>query len=352
MNIFIRNLLFFAFISLTACACKQKAPALKDLTKLCVNINRTQMLYAVDAPQQVLKTLNMGDTVFYCNKMTTYTSKRLVLGVTIYEPWLQVQTADRTIGWVYAGALQFDALSNSQLAGLVLRPRFEHFFGKRLAERVATYNRRYDNATTQENFAAVFREGKGLRDSLQGVLTRRIAVDTALIDMFWLRGMVRGMAPMLSDDRMRYVMAYDFEAWYRRAFGTRGEADEQFISVLMLVNNDGVERRIHTWQQCDRQNCSQPLSRLGSGEHLKILLACDATLAKSKCFESELLETKTTLINDITEGEHFAQTPAAREAEIMDILATPMLNLLQEADRNALDTHLKTLRQAKYKKVA
>jgi hypothetical protein len=36
----------------------------------------------------------------------------------------------------------------------------------------------------------------------------------------------------------------------------------------------------------------------------------------------------------------------------MDILATPMLNLLQEADRNALDTHLKTLRQAKYKKVA
>ena len=164
--------------------------------------------------------------------------------------------------------------------------------------------------------------------------------------------MVRGMTPMLSDDGMRYVMAYDFENWYRRAFGTRGEADEGFITVLMLINNDGVERRIHTWQQCDSPNCKQPLSRLGSGEHLKILLACDAALGKSRCFESELLEIKTRLVNDMTEGEHFAQPSAAQQSEIMDILATPLLNVFQAADRSALDAHLKVLRHAGFKKIA
>jgi hypothetical protein len=268
------------------------------------------------------------------------------------EPWLKVQTADGKIGWLYAAMVQFDALADSQLARQVLKPRFEHFFGKRLTERVVTFNRRYDNASTQEAMAAVFREGKGLQDSLQGVLQRRIAADSLLLDMFWMRGMVRGMTTEFCDDRTRYEMAYDFHAWHRHAFGTRGEADEQFMKVLMVLYADGIQHRVRAWQQCDKQQCPTPLSRLGSGTHLKIMAACDTALGGSKCFESELLSIKTELINDITEGDAFAQPTAAVQAEITEILATPLLNLLQDADRSAMDARLKTLRQANYKKLA
>jgi hypothetical protein len=109
---------------------------------------------------------------------------------------------------------------------------------------------------------------------------------------------------------------------------------------------------VRAWQQCDKQQCPTPLSRLGSGMHLKILNVCDAALGESKCFESELLTIKTELVNDITEGDAFAQASSLVQAEISEILVTPLPNLLQEADRSALDARLKILRQANYKKLA
>lgn len=352
MNFYTKIAIFSSFFLLLFHGCIRETKPTQNTTKLRISINNAPILQYADDASRPLTTLGAGDTVLYCNEITDFSTKRLIYGVTMQEPWLKVQTADGTVGWLYAAMVQFDALADSQLAGQVLKPRFEHFFGKRLTNRVSTFNRRYDNVSTQEAMATIFREGKGLQDSLQGVLQRRIAADSVLLDMFWMRGMVRGMTTEFCDDRTRYEMAYDFHAWHRHAFGTRGEADEHFMKVMLVLYADGLQHRIRTWQQCDKQQCPTPLSRLGSSTHLKILTACDAALGGSKCFESELLSIKTELINDITEGDAFAQPSAAVQAEIMDILATPLPNLLQEADRSAMDARLKILRQTNYKKLA
>jgi hypothetical protein len=351
MNKFLRIAIFYSFGVFLWSGCASEAPP-SNATKLRIGVQNALVLQYADDARTTLDTLKVGDTVLYCNKISNFKTKRVVCGITMNEPWLKVKTKNGKTGWVYGALVQFDALTDSNLATQLLKPRFEHFFGKRLSERVSVYNQRYDRANTQEMIATVFREGRGLGDSLQGVLHRRIATDSVLLtDMFWIRGMVRGLTPRLSDNHLRYNMAYDFNAWHRHAFGTRGEADEQFLKVLMTAYNDGVACRIPAWQQCDDLNCYTPLSRLGSGTHLRVLKACDIALSTSKCFESELLELKTALINDIIDGK-YAQEATAVQAEMMEILATPLLHILQQSDRVALDNRLKAIRQASYKGLA
>ena len=156
-------------------------------------------------------------------------------------------------------------------------------------------------------------------------------------DMFWLKGMVHGLVLQLSPNKTQYALFFDYGAWQKRSYSTKGEADDDFMKLCrQIYPDDGIEYTYKCWTMPTDETEKQLNSLLGEGQHLAVLQSCNAALSRSTLFRSEILAFKAALLDDMIETTNYWQTQDKILHELDAIIAADLPAVLSQQDRIAL----------------
>ncbi|MCB0642696.1 MAG: SH3 domain-containing protein [Phaeodactylibacter sp.] len=287
-----------------------------------VNIDHFRMRDKPGLDGDVLATLNQGDQLTDLGEMSSFTTRIKLRGIWFNEPWLKVKTEAGESGWVYAGGLHFDLDTGEQLAEKLMQKRLENLFGEDLAASIANYRRAYQQVKAAADFAAVYRQGLQLRDSLNTVLEKKIEVPDLdkRPDLYWLEEAMPGYLVQLVAEGTIYYLFQDYKIWDKLARRSTGKDDDDFIAFQYSVHPiDSIEYFFPAWiiQTWDYGGHSE----LGKGVHNSLLKRANLLMANGTIFEPELLAVKKELLADIlTKEQTYWQSQAAILQELDSIL--------------------------------
>ncbi len=300
-------------------------------TKLIINLENFRLRATPGVKGQEISRLAKGTVVTDLGEVSDFTTPLKLRGVDFDEPWVKVRTADGIEGWVYGGGVHFSMDNPTELAQKLMERRLRTLF-KGLTPAILQYQKDYQNAQTSDEYAAIYRRGAKLRDTLVHLLSSKVIVGdyNSLPDLFWLEEAMPGYVPQLVAEGTEYYLFQDYKKMYSQARKTRGVEDNDYITLCTHVHAmDSVEYFFPSWflQTWDYGGSSL----LGQGVHLRLLEEINQVLQRSTYFEAEILELKNDLIRDITwtENSYWEPIESIRK-ELDDILAAAFTILSPE----------------------
>lgn len=332
------GILFFLF----GCQSDKKAPPETVSTRLITNIEDVRLREAPGENSKVLSSLPKGTVLYDLGEVSDFTTKVQLRGIQFDEPWLKVRTEDGTAGWVYGGSLHFTMNDPSKLATLLMEKRLQTLFGKLLADSIRAYRQDFQAVQSAQGFAAIYRKGTTLRDTMVGLMEARILVGDLdeRPDLFWLEQAMPGFVPQLVAEGTIYYLFWDYKQLNISAKATPETTDDNFVNLAMAIfPEDSIEFFYPVWfiQTWDYGGSSL----LGRGLHDKMLAKMDEALQKSDLFAPEIMEWKSLLVNDITDFNVTYWEAKEKIVAELDTIVTANYKILTAADKIALQTRRK-----------
>ncbi len=264
--------------------------------QLSVALDQTALRESPGDKSRSLRLLKKGEHLSDLGLVGPFeTSIRFAEG-TRQAPWLQVQTEDGTTGWLFAGAVVPTNLQPDWL----LQKRLLCYFGPALAARRNALAAPYPALPNEAAFAARYRISIALRDTLTQLLAHRPESGEADIhlDFAWLDDVLPGfLFQQVAEGTQPWLFA-DYRHWLRLAQQTDDTQDEHYLAACCTAfPADSIESFFPVWQfqLSDREAAS----RLGEGQHLKMLQSIDQAMAAGPLFAPELAALKAQVLEDI-----------------------------------------------------
>ena len=305
-----------------------------------------------DTPNTAGNTLDMldrGTLLTYAGEATPNAEAITLRSVRYNEPWVKVRTATGTEGWVYGGGVAPTTFGDSQIARNFFEARLRGLFGKSIAQRILNYREAYENATTEDAVAAVYKDGKALVEGpINTYLVNQLDYETLLQNDFrrppalgWLETVLPGFTLGRVAEGTLYQLLEDDRQWLAKAQTTPGTADNGYFRLqAALYPVDSIAYGfpayfMQTWDYGGHSN-------LGSGLHLQLLRDMDVAYSKGPAFQAAILESKAALLEDALTYESYWQSAEDIRAELKRILNAE-LDILTDADKIALEARLAQL---------
>ncbi len=269
-------------------------------TTLTVNIDNLRLRSTAGEDGDEIARLSKGTKVYDQGEISDFTTKVKLRGIQFDEPWVKVKTDKGVEGWLYAGGLEFDMENTSQLSEILLAKRLQNMFGKDIARYIKTYRTKYKEAKTSAEFAKVYGNGLGIRDTMVALMQKDIGIVDyeKLADLNWLEQTMPGYIVQLAAEGTVYYLFNDYAQFNDKAKQTEGNEDDVMADLLLsLFAMDSVEHFFPSWfmQTWDYGGSSL----LGKGIHFKLLQKMDE-VSKTNLFQKETNDLRDRLINDIT----------------------------------------------------
>lgn len=290
----------------------------------------------------VLQTLTRGARLKDLEQVSNFTSQIQLEGEIYHEPWIRVETEAGDKGWVYARAKDFSLAGEGSLQDWQYHKRLLAYFGPERTEALAAYRKAYQEVRSSADFAAVYEQGRNLREELVRVLedqTARIEIEKQP-DLFWLSEVVPGFVPQLVAEGTAYYLFADYGQWLGKARQTTEPADDAFTQLcISIFPQDSIEYFFPVWEIQTWDYGGHSL--LGRGYHLATLQAIDRLSRQAPEFKAYLQEWKQALIDDITAPETTYWEERVAALEELDQIISAGFEYLNRDDKVALETRRK-----------
>ena len=318
--------------------CEKRATA----PQLTVALDQTALRESPGEKSRSVRLLKKGERLSDLGAVGPFESVVQFDGKKRQAPWLQVQTADGTTGWLFAGAVVPADLRYDWL----LQKRLLCYFGPALTARRNELAVPLRDVPDEATFAARLRANTALRDTLTQVLAHRPEPGEAdiLLDFTWLAEAVPGFVYQQVADGTQPWLFADYRHWLRLTQQTEGTQDDRYLAACCTAfPADSIESFFSAGkiQLSDRAAAS----RLGEGQHLKMLQAIDQALAAGPLFAPELAAQKAQVLEDIFgKNTRYWQPKEKIVSELGKILKAP-LRCLSDRDRSELSLRLAMFEQ-------
>ena len=305
--------------------------------QLSVAIDQTALRESPGDKSRSIRLLKKGERVSDLGLVGPFeTSVRFAEG-TRQAPWLQVQTADGSTGWLFAGAVVPANLQPDWL----LQKRLLCYFGPALAARRNALATPLRDVPDEATFAARYRASIALRDTLTQMLAHRPESGEADIrlDFAWLDDALPGfLFQQVADGTQPWLFA-DYRHWLLLTRQTDGAQDDLYLAACCTAfPADSIESFFPAWkfQLSDREAAS----RLGEGQHLKMLQAIDQAMTAGQLFAPELAAWKAQVLEDIFEKNTRYWQPKEKITSELEKIIDTRLRCLSDRDRAELRLRL------------
>lgn len=282
---------------------------------------------------EVLELLHKGDKVYELGGVSTFTTVLYLQGKYMNEPWLNVKTEKGIHGWVYAGGFDWSA----DYQALFFK-RLEALAGQLTARRALDLQSQYATIDQASDFAGVYRNAMGLRDTLERFIQQKIP-DEDWSGFGWISNIIPGFVPAAESG---FFLFADYRQWAAKARQTPQTDDDVFMELMLgIYPEDSIEYHLPVW--LIQSSPGENHSLLGRGLHLQLLQKCAGIMAQSPLFEQEIRKIKSIIVNDITQAGVSYWENAARIKEEVDAILQIPGSLLSQSDLIALRTRRKQL---------
>ena len=281
------------------------------------------------------------DILSYLNEITTFTTPMKIQGIDYDEPWLKAKTTDGKEGWIYAGTISFDGLSDKKLAEMVFDRRLYKILGDELTAKLKVYQKEVSDLQTLPAFRMLFHRSADLRKEIDKIVNEKLALATkdSLPDFFWLNEAFPGFMVHLVKKNTEYRLFRDFRYWAQLAAHTEEETDNILIETFIIAyQTDSIEFLHQDWRL--ELSEDERYSLLGRGIHKAVLDGIETASTNSEDFKPELFQLKQQLLDDISFSKDFWEKRALIIKELDEIIATKY-KCLTKADRVELATRRK-----------
>jgi hypothetical protein len=285
-----------------------------------------------DAASAEIIRLKEGDELDYQNILTTFTTPLIIQGIEYDEPWLKAKTKSGKEGWIYAGTISFEGLSDKKLAEMVFDRRLFKVLGNEITKSLKLYQQEMESPRDLAAFRLLYRQSEEIKNSVEKIINEKLALSPkdSLPDFFWLNESFPGFLVHLVDKTNTYNLYRDFAYWQRIANNTAAESDNLFIEVYLLsYRTDSIEYAHADWRlELD----GEEYSLLGRGIHKEVLEAIEMALAESDDFKTELSTLKSKILDDISFSKDFWESKDAALEELEQILKSNY-KILKKAEK-------------------
>jgi hypothetical protein len=275
-----------------------------------------------DAASTEIARLSEGNVLDYQNELSTFTTPMIIQGIEYDEPWLRAKTKSGKEGWIYAGNISFEGLSDKKLAEMVFDRRLYKVLGDEITKDLKYYQRDMEQLSTLPAFRMLYRRSEDLRKSIDKLINEKLALapKDSLPDFFWLNEAFPGFLVHLVNNNKSYKLFRDFAFWKSASAKTDEKADDLFVSVYLLAyRSDSIEYTHADWRlELD----DEQYSLLGRGIHKDVLDAIELALKESDDFKPELEPLKSKILDDISFSKDFWESRDAALKELEKILKT------------------------------
>ena len=311
-----------------------------EQTTFIVNIDRLRMRETAGEKGKVIKELEKGTVLIDEGEVSDFTTRIKLRGITFDEPWLKVSTEDKTVGWIYAGAIHLGTTPDSEVAKILREKRLINLFGQEGADRMRSYRMDFHNTQTAAELLDVYQRGRKIREDFVDQLEDKIDAYNAQVqpDLFWLEEALPGFVPQLVAEGTVYYLFEDYRQWIKKAKATKELVDDQFVEFkIQAFPMDSIEYFFSAWQIQTWDYGGSSL--LGRGFHFALLEEADGLIQGQHPLSGEILEVKKSIIEDILQ-------PSNTFWESKDKVLIEMDNILQ-ADFSILDKNDRIALQAR-----
>lgn len=297
-----------------------------------------------------LLSVEKGAKLTDLGEVSHFENEIILEGARLRMPWLKVETSDKKIGWIFAGAVQPPGDEKEWL----LQKRLDCYFGKKFRDRLNAWRAGINNQKTEADFAAYFREAIALRNIIVEQLDRRADQD-GRPDFFWLNEIMPGFLFQRAYRFGKPQLLADYRFWQQKTAKTSGQADDTYMQVCIATfPKDSIESLFPVWrfQLAELDWASQ----LGNGASTGILEKITEALAQSQLFEPELTGMKEAILEDIMDNKtKFWQSQETILSELDGLISHPpgcitpndvlslrsRRSMLQESEKNWIKVNLR-----------
>ncbi|MGB0862442.1 MAG: SH3 domain-containing protein [Saprospiraceae bacterium] len=319
-----------------------------EKVNLSIAIDQTKLFSKAGLKGKELIRLPLGQELVYLNELSSFTTAISLNGIPFNEPWLKVETSDAQIGWIYAGAVKFDATGKGKiLYDAIIRKRLANFFGQNAGKLIESYNQKYNNIETAYEFAQLYQLGQSLRDTLIVQLNQIDLSETPEVpDLFWIDEPLPALVPTQILDANMFHLFFDYKELHQKAIKTVGDEDEAFISLFYTMYSlDSIEYFYPSWY-LKMNDSPQTYSLLGESIHLKMLTKMDSLAIQTDLFQPLLIQLKIEILQDILTNNLYWRNATDIIKEVNQILEADF-ELISKADKIALKERIKMFEQPK-----
>ncbi len=284
----------------------------------------------------VLKTVELGDTLYFTNQITSQNEEQIIANITYNEPWLRVFFDAQKMAWVYAGNISLEAVQSPLLEERVLLQRAANFFGKNIAQLISIYTKEKKNIQTLPAFRLLYTRASTLQDSIGYKLNNwtKVNASSSRPNFFWLNDLLDGLLLHDVAEEGKFYLFRDLKKWQQYSQKTAAKEDDNFIEVLLSVyQSDSIEYFFYDWQMPLQQG--KICSTLGSGVHRQVLDKMEIALDSNSYFEPEIEELKTAMINDISLSAYY-WLPLENILSELDTILIKDYKVLNQNDKTEL----------------
>ena len=294
--------------------------------------------------------LKRGDSLRFTGRLTKYSQKIEIQGLSYDEPWVSVAWQGQDY-WVYGGNLCFNPNKTEleqKLAALTLERRLYRFFSPNLSKKILRHSSDWAKVQTLPAFALLEEQSWELRDSLNRALNHYLKADALSQgeepDFFWLNAFLQGYVLHLGRKTRTYALFRDFRAWRDLALKTPEPQDDSLCALwLRLYATDSIEYFYPDWLLPCGPKDSLFCTTLGQGLHLSLIRQLGNLELEGQGFFRRVLQAlRREILADLLNNPYFWRSKAEALAELKAIteLKGPPL---QQADRVALKERLRAL---------
>ncbi len=241
-------------------------------------------------------------------------------GEKLDEPWLKVSGPEHAQAWVFAADVAPANADSLAAAEFRQDKRLKALLGPELAEKLEGYNRGFESIASAEDFAAGYRAGVILQDSLPRILERKLD-PLSLPNLDWFNTRIKAYTILLVAEGTAYYFFNDYKQWLEAAGKTPQPEDDAFTALMIACfPEDSIEYFYPVWYLQTWDYGGESL--LGRGHHLRILKQADQLYKSSQVFHPELNALKHQIIDDICNVEvSYWETADNIKKELDEMLA-------------------------------
>jgi len=329
-------LVFFFSTALIAgiFSCKNQAaqPGLQ------VVLPHTALLDAPGERGRELRSLAARDRLTDLELVSGFETQLRIGDQSLIAPWIQVQTVDGTIGWVFSGAVKPEQADEHWL----LDKRMRCYLGPELCLRRNRWLATQPNTADETDFAVFYHEALALRDTFTFHLAHRSEPNAADIqpDFLWLREALPGFIYQRVAQGTQPYLFTDYRFFRAMAMRSTGHQDDQLIETyLAAYPTDSIESIAPVWVKQVGDN--EVVSQLGLGHHQQLLALIEKGLSRPNgLFQTDFLALKEMVLDDMLGKDvRYWQPEEKILAELEKILGSSLTSLTA-ADREALARRL------------